>query len=370
MDSRPLIGVATTVKPRTGLSGAGSTPFFRRMALHARGQGVRLALFDPEDVHFHTHSVNGFILVKSADGTDLWERRVLALPDAIYENVFVHLVMKGAARSLRDGATERGIPLFNPLVPGKATLTQWVSIHPELGMRTPVTERVRQTETILRMLERYGTVYVKPSGGYGGRGVLRVRRAGGGYRVDSDRFRERGSLRTTLSPSDFERFIGRVALARSHVVQQRIPLLELDGGQVDFRVVVQRGRSGDWTVVGIVPKVAAKDGVVTNLVAGGRRMSLAEIGRRFDGRVPLAADLAVSAKNLERAALREAQFLTRRYPTLGIVGYDLGLDRDGNIWFIELNPKPARRLLFPDMQQRAGDLAVDFACYLAERARG
>lgn len=100
--------------------------------------------------------------------------------------------------------------------------------------------------------------------------------------------------------------------------------------------------------------------MVTNLVAGGSRMrfSVLQTALKQQG-------LTIDEVALERTALAVGQMLIKRYKRLGIIGYDLGLDVNGQPWFIELNPKPARRLLFPDMQRKASDLAVDFGLFLA-----
>ncbi len=295
-------------------------------------------------------------------GKHEWRQVKCRLPDVIYENVFVHLVMHGYVRPLRALARARGIPLFNPLMPCKATLSEWVRAHPETGLRVPVTTRVVDVATIDRMLDRFGVVYVKPVGGYGGRGVLRVRGDQGSVWVDCDRCFERGAFRRRLARAEFGRFMRRLLAQTSYIVQEQIPLLHVDGGKVDFRTVVMRDRNGAWKLIGIVPKVAAKGGVVTNLVAGGHKMRLAQLRQTLG-----ATGVSLPVGDLERSSLLTAQALTRTYPTLGVIGYDLGVDAKGNIWYIELNPKPSRSLLNGEMSRASARLSAEFALYLARR---
>ncbi|PWI57757.1 YheC/YheD family protein [Sulfoacidibacillus thermotolerans] len=349
---QPIIGVTTTVIPR-------KDGFFGQMARRASELGARLVLFHPNEIKFDQGIGYGYEWTGLA--AKVWRKSEVPLPDVIYENVFVHLVMQGMVRSLRHAARVRGIPVFNPLIAGKAAMTPWIADCTSCGVQVPVTRRILRVQTLDEMLRRFGVIYVKPSGGYGGRGVYRLRAQQDKIFIQCDRFYERGPLRLTVTRPEFARFAQRHFLRIPHIAQERIPLIKYHGGQIDFRVVIQRNRNGVWELVGIVPKIAAPDGVVTNLVAGGSRMRLAQLQTLLR-----AEGMEIDAHALERVAMNIGRLLMKRYPKLGILGYDLGIDERGQVWFIELNPKPARRLLFPEMQRRAGELAVDFALYLAE----
>lgn len=359
-----LIGVATTVVP-CDHSGKSVSRFFERLAVLARERGADMILFHPSHIDFTKGRVQGYQLVSGMTGR--FHRTDVRLPDAIYENVYVHLVVKGLTRHLRQGAKACGIPFFNPVIFGKWTMHRFVERHPECGLLVPETKRVESERTVREVAARHdGAAYVKPIGGYGGRGVLRVRKEGVRWRVDSDRYGDGGPLHKTLDEGEFNRFMARSARRTPHIVQQQIPLIQLQGKRkVDFRVVVQRDGKGEWQLVGIVPKVTVSDGVVTNLVAGGTRgnwdaivQGLGERGRNL------------RPEALERAGLALAKKLSAIYPTLGILGYDMGLDETGRVWLIEVNPKPARSLLEPEMRRKSARLAVEFCLFLAGRVDG
>jgi glutathione synthase/RimK-type ligase-like ATP-grasp enzyme len=353
MTQSTVVAVATTVKPQRH----GKSSFFGRMAVRAHELGARLWICHPQNPGLSPgRDWSGYTL----DSSGRFVEGMFRTPDAIYENVFVHLVAKGLARPLRQTARARGIPLFNPLVPGKEWMTRWVAAQVGYAMRTPATKRYDGVPVIREMLDRYGTVYVKPTDGHGGNDVFCVRRGGGGFRVDCDRYHVTSSMHRTIPEAKWSIFAIRQFGGRPHIVQQAIPLLQLEGGQVDFRVVVQRGLGGVWRLVGIVPKIAAKGGVVTNLVAGGRRATFGEIAKRLT----ILHEKKV-ARELEAAAIVCSEALTRRCPTLGVIGYDLGVDEEGEIWFIEANPKPARTLLFPEMRRRSATAAAEFLVHLA-----
>ncbi len=354
-----LLGVASTVVP-ADQTGRSRSPFFMGMAQKANQLGAEFVLFHPDDIDVTQKRLRGYIMHDSSVGQRHgWVKRDVRLPDAIYENVFVHLVMKGMTRPLRNFAARENVPLFNPILPGKNTMSHIVASLPQCALKVPTTRLVTSVKDIADMLAEYETVYVKPTGGYGGRGVLRVSKVGGAVVVDCDRYLELGKMHRRFVGNEWEGFLQRIIARRAHIVQEQIPLLQMGGAKVDFRVVAQRNKSGRWVMVGLVPKVASHNGVVTNLIAGGTRVTVAELRKRIADQIPLQA--------LEKSAICLSEQLSRRYPNLGVIGYDLGADASGRVWFIEANPKPARRLLFPELRRQAGDLAVEFAYYLASR---
>jgi hypothetical protein len=194
--------------------------------------------------------------------------------------------------------------------------------------------------------------------------VTRVEGIGGGrYRVSVDRTRAgaHAKERRECGTSELRNLLSRKARV-PHLIQQGLDLITLNGRKVDFRVVVQRDGQGAWKVVGIIPKLASRDGVVTNIVAGGEKLNWKScvLQARRQG-------LELSRTSLESCALAVAQYLTRKAPHAGILGFDLGIDVHHKVYMIEMNPKPARSLLTPAMRKLSAQYSADFAVYLANR---
>ncbi|MBX5437318.1 MAG: YheC/YheD family protein [Alicyclobacillaceae bacterium] len=371
---RVRVGVATTVVPRwrQGKYQRVFRPSLHlcRMASAAALAGADLVVFAPDDVRWRAGLVRAWQPVSPDRPYGDWQRVTCALPDVIYENVYVHLAVRGFAQAMRREARGRGIPVYNPPLPGKWGMCQLLARCPDLREFLPATELLRDPARALTRIRTWRTAYVKPVGGYGGAGVARVEwLTDGRYRLSLDR--AAGARRRRSTPVAVRRELDESALvawlrkrARTpHLVQQGLRLITLQGRKVDFRVVVQRGGEGEWQVVGVVPKRAAQDGIVTNVIAGGEQMSLEECLRLADreGRTVPVADL-------ERCALRIARRVSQRHPQVGLLGFDLGVDEDGRVWMIEMNPKPARSLMTDAMRQRLAALSVQFAVFLARRS--
>ncbi len=145
-------------------------------------------ILSPEHVDFVHKRVSGYAPVQRMEAFGNWKKVNVPLPDAIYENVFVHLAVQGKAIQLRREARRLGIPLFNPLFPSKWQFHRMLHRHTNLDKHLPRTQIYLSPKDTLRCIEQSETVYVKPIGGYGGCGVMRIEPLGNGqYRVSTDR---------------------------------------------------------------------------------------------------------------------------------------------------------------------------------------
>lgn len=360
------IGTATTVVPR--LRKSDDRNFLRpplyycQMAKRVNEAGVKYVLFDPQRVLWDVKRIDGWTPVDPARTLGPWHRVRTPLPDAVYENVFVHLAMKGYCSQLRRMSKVYGIPLFNPPLPDKWRVLRLLETA-DVRAYIPETTRLRDVDRAVAVIDKWRVAYVKPIGGYGGMGVTRVeKQTDGDYRVSLDRTQTRvHSSRRTLAAAQLRDWL-RQRMHHPYLVQQGIPLMTLDGRKVEFRVVCQRDLRGRWQVVGVVPKLVAQGGVVSNIIAGGSRLSLDDcqaLARRLGKSVPVT--------ELHRCATTLAQAIGRGRPHAGIIGFDLGVEEGGRVWMIEANPKPARSLLDEAQRRRSAELSADFALYLARR---
>jgi hypothetical protein len=364
------VGVATTTVPKwkayQGARVRRPNVYYCKMASDALNHGIELLyLFSPLDVDWNKGFVQAWVPEDRQRPYGNWVKRRCAMPHAIYENVFTHLAVQGFTHHLRKQARAHNIPLFNPGLPNKWRMHRMLE-RSDLKKYLPKTERLKDIEHALSRIEKWGCAYIKPIGGYGGMGVTRVEVIGGGrYRVSVDRTRagEKAKERRECGTSEFRNLLVRKA-GVPHLIQQGLNLITLNGRKVDFRVVVQRDGQGEWKVVGIIPKLASRDGVVTNIVAGGQKLTWKSCLQQAERQ-----GLQLSRTSLESCALAVAQYLTRKAPLAGILGFDLGIDVNHKVYMIEMNPKPARSLLTSAMRSLSAQYSTDFAIYLAKRHR-
>ncbi|RIX60207.1 YheC/YheD family protein [Paenibacillus nanensis] len=201
------------------------------------------------------------------------------------------------------------------------------------GLRSfiPVTRRFNQS-TFRSMLQRYRMVYVKPTFGSLGRGVMRVeKRAGGTYSYQLG-----GRRRSFKSFDALYRAVKQDTLGKSYLVQQGIHALGYEGRSYDLRVVVQQSPSGGLEATGTVARVAHPGKIVTNGSQGGTILPAEQV-------------LGISTSPLQRVKLLRTidqigvntmKRLRRRYPRLKEIGLDVAIDRNHHPWILEVNTTP------------------------------
>lgn len=202
-----------------------------------------------------------------------------------------------------------------------------------LAQHLPTTLRMNE-QNLWRLASQYGTVIVKPNGGYGGKGVMQVSlRAGGQVEIHYDK-----KVRAFTSKSEAYKFLKRKMGRATHLVQQKIALAKVDGRPFDIRVMVQRKRgSSDWAVTGKLAKIAGSGYIITNTARSRGKVVTLPTALRRSGLS--SASIPHMEEQADSIALRAVRQLRRHYP-LRTVGLDMGIDTNGKLWIIEANFKP------------------------------
>jgi hypothetical protein len=362
----PVIGVVSSLSPCLRKIKENRyfrpSPYYCMMAEQIARQGARFVLFSPECVNWQAKSVTAWVPENSAKPFENWHKQRMPLPDTVYENVFVHLAIQGYAVPFRKMAQNRHIPVFNPPLPGKWRMATLL-MHSNLAKFQPETFLLPEPKIALSHIRNWGTAYVKPVGGYGGMGVARIEQMPRQqYRVSIDRPQKNTQkIRNVLSETELANWL----LKRKkvpHLIQRGLNLCTVNERRIDFRVVTHRDINGKWQVVGIIPKLAAKDGVVTNIIAGGEIVQLSDLDNLANEE-----GWTVPVQNISTCALEISRFISARSPTTGILGFDIGVEKNNRVSMIEMNPKPARSLLTKEMRANSAKLLSGFSLFLAKR---
>ncbi|MBB6632696.1 YheC/YheD family protein [Cohnella thailandensis] len=190
--------------------------------------------------------------------------------------------------------------------------------------------RLYSASNLRAMLAHHGTVVIKPVRGGGGIGVMKISASGGTYRSTY-----MDSTRSFNSFSGLLAHVDRNRRGRRYLIQKGIPLATVSGRPIDYRVKYVK-ENGVWTFRSMVGRVARRGLFVTNLCRGGELLTAAQgISRSLSSR-------SVSSKKREMRQLTRVatQLLEARFPGVGQLGYDYGIDRNGRIWILEVNTRP------------------------------
>jgi glutathione synthase/RimK-type ligase-like ATP-grasp enzyme len=339
----PFVGLYALLSQKEGPPFGGLTAVFQDMMSLARELGVGLYVFAPGDADWERGVVRAYVMGEGG----CWVKKSRPLPDVVLPKIVA------TPPALRE-KVYRDREQFAERVPHgtltAATGDKWevhqALIHlDDVKALLPDTRRVYSTEDVEEMLEAYGAVFVKPCMGTQGRTVYRLRRMNGrvqvqytqGGRTQVKFFRRRGTLFYAFVK---KKFCGR----RAFLVQQALDLLVVQGGRpVDFRWLVQKDGGNRWAVTARVARIGEHGAITTNLHTGGRAR-LAESFLAKHGWREQAARAAL-LRQMDEGALRIAAALEEKAGRICELGIDFGLTRQGDVFLIEVNPRPGRGML-------------------------
>ncbi|NRF89518.1 YheC/YheD family protein [Paenibacillus frigoriresistens] len=225
---------------------------------------------------------------------------------------------------------------MNKLNTSKWTKYKLLRKSSKLSVNLPETAWLRES-SFWRMIKKYGEIIIKPTGSYGGNGVIRIKK------MDSSTYEvQDGAAKKSFTQySQLNAYIKKKAL-NNNIIQRRIPLATVNDRPFDLRVMVQRRLDSPWEVTGKLAKVAGKGFIVTNIrLSSGKVVSLDYALKNSELKKMRAADLH---SQLDKVALKAAQQLSPYYSWVRTMGIDMALDKEGNVWIIEVNFAPMLEL--------------------------
>jgi glutathione synthase/RimK-type ligase-like ATP-grasp enzyme len=198
-------------------------------------------------------------------------------------------------------------------------------------LRTFVPEtRLYSQTNLLLMLIKHKMVYVKPSSGTAGQGVIRV--------VKGDKYRFQAG-KVAKSFATFQALyaaLNKAKLNRTYIVQQGIHLLTHHNRIFDIRIMVQKNPKKIWEATGYIGRVAHPKKIVTNFHNSGKPLPLELLlGSYVHGQKK-----KDYMNNLRSLGTQIAKHYQRSYPRFKEIGIDIGIDKHMKPWVLEVNTSP------------------------------
>lgn len=305
----------------------------RQLMRHAGRLGLMAFAVSPEGVHPERDWVEGYVLAGRR-----WALVKYPIPDVVYDRIQARS-WERRPKARRAKAFFRSSPdvkYFNEGFFDKWSLYQKMSSHPDLAEFLPVTRQLTGPESLKAFLKEHGSTFLKPTEGSQGKGIVRVRKIKGMYE-----WRRGGRTHRTSRFDVLYQGIARIQRRKRYIMQPDLHLASLRGSPFDIRILMQKDGSGVWKRTKIYARVAAKGRLTSNLSRGGTGYYVGSLLRIRFGR----ARRRLRAK-IDQAAQTIVHALDEVFDTpLGELGLDLGIDRKGRIWLIEVNAKPFRKVL-------------------------
>lgn len=357
----PVLGIliSNLIKTPDGIFGSASS-FCREIVQAAKAKGVLAYIFTLKDTDSENGTVEGWFY-RNGD----WVQSSLPYPDVVY-NRLAYRKQENTPDMQKFFHTlkEKQVIMFNEHFLNKWQVHKALSALPQAQIYLPSTQLYKGFPTIKEALDRYHSVYLKPTNGSLGKGIYRIAKLGNRYTCQYSTMS--GSVLKSFSKlSDLYLSIVPRISKIPYLVQQGLNLIKINGNPLDFRSLVQKDSAGKWAVTSIVGRSGQDQSIVSNLARGGTIMP---VGQALTMASPWNSTTNPTTAYLKKVSTYLAQFLEDsmqgHFAELGI---DLAVDTNGKVWLLEINAKPSKNdneILKEQKTRPSVRKLVDYVLYL------
>lgn len=338
--------------------------YFKKLTIRGQKLGLSIIVFTPADVNRQEQRIYGHVY-------DINRKRWIRMRAPIPHFIFDRCRYQPNARFKQLQSFRARYPhlhyLNRPLA-NKWHMHNVLSQHGSIRAHLPATRRMNGSADVLAMLGKNSCVYLKPINGTGGRGILRITKHKQRYILQGRDLRRR--IVTTQSVTR-SKLISRIkAWARNQklLVQAGVNITLSDGRVHDYRMLLQKGRGGQWEYTGCAGRVGARRSVTSNLHGGGRAVAMANLMKRW---FPDDKQAQAIQQEMKRLAFDVVKEVEKRFGQLCEMALDLAVDRQGHVWLLEINPKPSRQVFMKIGEMETYETALqkplEYALWLMEK---
>lgn len=362
----PIIGILVPKGKRRKPPYSAQGQVLKNFLMYCMSRNYFAYVFFPESVNTTEENVQGLYLYVNENGTITWKKHCFPLPDAVYDRILHRTIeKKPAIKKVKTFLiSDKTIPYFNPKFLDKWETHSIIGNDPCLKSHLPATVTHVRPEVISEMIRNYMTVYLKPIHGSLGQGIFRITAAPNGYCAQH----RRGKKTFTVNFKEPREWLNSLSAFNKdipYIVQQGLNLLKYKERVFDLRVLVQKDGIGQWIITAMVARVAPDGSIFPNIAAGGEAVSMENVWQEL---FATSWSASKTCKLTKQISLNAAKALEQALGTFGEIGLDIGIDHEGNIWIIEINSKPSRKVFAKnqiELKKKSLHMPMDFAAYLA-----
>ena len=277
----------------------------RVYAMAAQHYGIEFFYFTPERINIETKTIKALFFVNGN-----FVEKETSYPDIIDNLGFLRTKHKKLYMEL-----------------AKSCLFCHVSLGNKLEIHNIVKNTDYAIETMLYsqcdiddLLLRHKQLIIKPARSSQAKNIYNLHRSEDGHlylRLKSDI--------TKLSKEEyFQKFHSQ--FTEGYIVSPYIRSVTAAGNPLNVRVLILRGRGGDWEVTKLVPRIGSVGTIIANLSTGSNFAFAKEFFPLEFG-----SDGEKVVNDLKACALTLADLIQKHYSRLiPLLGFDIGIDRDND----------------------------------------
>lgn len=269
-----------------------------------------------------------------------WNEQRFPLPHVIYNRLMSRKLeqLHQTKTLFKQAKSINQTAIFNEKYLDKNEVFSALARFPKIKHLLPHSLPYQNGAQLKKMTEVYSTLFIKPTRGSLGLGIIRIRKQQNGT------FILHQSSRDEVKQFTFNHFKSmhyhlKKQLARApYQIQQGIHVLHLHSRPVDFRILMHKDGHNKWQITSTIARVGGAQQIVSNVARGGHMKD----ARTVLNQAKLTNPRAIH-KKIHLAAKQIAIATDKSIPGLfGEFGIDLAVDTRGRPYLLEVNAKPAK----------------------------
>ncbi|HBI03376.1 MAG TPA: hypothetical protein DDY49_05015 [Paenibacillaceae bacterium] len=291
--------------------------------------GINVFVFLPTEVDFENKMVTGYQY-----NNYRWEKHLFPLPSFVYDRCSNRKKYRNQIQQLK---AKPSVVFLGHVLPNKWKNYQHMIQHSGLLPYIPPTELIDSMHEIGQWLEDYQSVVIKPIQNSLGIGVMKIAQTDGYYTLQGRDYKNKILFKEFADQAALYSWL-HSHLKNKTMIQPYLSLCTDEGVPFDIRVLVQKGGNGKWKETGRAVRAGVKNGITSNLCGGGKAFSVNEFLMKFFSQ----EEITEINQTIDSIVSELPSFIESRHGRLVELGIDIGVDKNGEVWIIEINSKPGR----------------------------
>jgi glutathione synthase/RimK-type ligase-like ATP-grasp enzyme len=335
--------------------------YFTEIARRANPNKFTCFRFSPAKIHPITQLVSG---EKFDHKKECWVKSEFPLPMIVYDRCFYtnDPSSKQAMAIVKWLKKTANITFLGNGLPNKWAIYEVLS-KSSLSPYIPQTILAGSGKDIIARLEVMKKAVLKPIFGSGGAGIYKIEKSGGEFEISADPG-GRLSTKNFHSTSETKEWLDRLLSKTEYMMQPYLELSDTQNCPFDIRVLLQKDHGEKWIVRGKGIRRGSKDGILSNLRAGGEILQFEEYANSLNIR-----SRKFILHELEEILSKLPGILEASFPRLFELGVDIGVSKDHALWVLDTNSKPGRKVIAstnPDLKEVLYNAPLEYASVLSE----
>ncbi|WP_019415145.1 YheC/YheD family protein [Paenisporosarcina sp. TG20] len=318
-------------------------------------KNVQLGAFSLKGINSEKQIISGYLYNQG-----LWKRSIFPIPDAIINRTALNSTWESFFRETL------GSRMITNFTFNKWEMYNWLSNDFNLSKHLPITRLVNCPQDIIDFLGEYKEGYIKPISGSFGRGIYKVSNNEENFLVEDSSKKHTDIL--SFNTEELKDYFTSKCKKRNYIIQQVIDLCVVKR-PIDFRLILLKDAQGEWKDLGIIARKASKNGIVSNI--GSVKRGNSALQNLLSLPRLKAVKIRKKMTQLSINAAKEMEKYGGYNGNLGNIGFDLGIDKNHNLWIIEMNHlNPQHRMAVEvgddGIYIKTNEMIIDYAVALAE----